>query len=820
MLVSPKTTPFSVLICLALVVIFTSCGNTGSWHQVNNDSRPPLSFKYKTSSINIADIDSFLLDFKNGYTSESDSIKIIEKYVDYLENSFKNEIVLNGNEILSITDSGKLNLSTDNRKSWRNIKLPPEEHIEVKQLFIYNKNGFKFYIINCETNKYEDNCYYTMDLSKWYSLYVNSGSYHVIADSNKLKLLMSPLDDDGNTIETFELIPCKPASIAAFKKTDYPDKIKLELKLNIPSKDISGISLRLWGADKYHYEKDEWSNINWHSYFSGNIWKIEFNTKDISLVNGDKFFIQAFFIDDSFQNRYYIGPLQYSTYDWLKENKGHILIIAGVVSYFILLSLLLLFKPYWIFLIYSKIKIPDPLKEIMGKYGKLADIISSITFFPLFVRHKRVLDAWIESNQIAILNTFDSNPLSLNADDYVPLPLKVGHTSNGRLIDVPSAEIIGDYFKSHRTSIQIIGVGGSGKSTLAFQIGRWTSQKSNNKYFSNHIRLPIIIDQEINDIIKFIQNHLTLCLGEVIDKKFILALLLKQRLLLIVDALSERSNEMQDYFKIIHASIPLNALIITSRKRQPLKVQNLIELYPQSLGSDKLLFYLTSLINTRDVPLFKSLNNQIKLAEKISLLFTFKNQEVPIIPILLRLLLEKVFDTRSETNIDQVLERVPNSIPDVYFDYLNNVNPKTDITNPVPNSTMRSSAELIAKLSLDDDFVPKDIPENIITNHLIESALFTDSILPVKRLKDNGILIVRQYAGTDFVRFIYDPLSEYLAAMWWANDCGKTKAKWDALYNRVNTLPESTLAFKQALRLIHYTYWEKFYWCAPEEFGE
>jgi len=95
---------------------------------------------------------------------------------------------------------------------------------------------------------------------------------------------------------------------------------------------------------------------------------------------------------------------------------------------------------------------------------------------------------------------------------------------------------------------------------------------------------------------------------------------------------------------------------------------------------------------------------------------------------------------------------------------------------------------------------------------LAEQQLISDSKDPVRRLIDNGILFRREYAGVTFIRFAMDPLSEYLAAMYWARLCGPDEKAWKDLDARVNAMGEKASGFRDALELVHFTYGAKFGW--------
>jgi S1-C subfamily serine protease len=153
---------------------------------------------------------------------------------------------------------------------------------------------------------------------------------------------------------------------------------------------------------------------------------------------------------------------------------GLILLILGVPT------ILLYTKPLWNLKIYrwlwlfkiANLKIPG-----IGNGIQLG--LQVLTVFPLFIRNKRTLDAWIQAHKsefqaawktsweqtIAILRPIDGEPEIPNAK-FVPLPIAVRSPEIGALeIGRPDAAEIRKFVRRERWTVQIIGLGGAGKTT-------------------------------------------------------------------------------------------------------------------------------------------------------------------------------------------------------------------------------------------------------------------------------------------------------------------------------------------------------------------
>ena len=642
-----------------------------------------------------------------------------------------------------------------------------------------------------------------------------------------LKTTENIRDSDYNSHERyslFKLFPYKYSSLQDYQIIDGPSTIIVKLKLDIPDLKHFKPVWKLSGLNedkKSHNEGARPIHTKISRGEDSTVWQLSFDPDSIN-VDASKnyqYYLDLTFQDNGAERHHEFGPLTYrpvTIVDWIAANKWIVIPAGIIISWFIILLFILWLRPIWLFRVYNGFPLFTLIEGLAGKYGNLLRILSEITFVPLFVKHKRTLDAWTRQYGPLLLSGFEGEITVKDHPEYVSLPVKLNDLVNGKQLDAPAADNVSALFNSHRTALEIIGTGGSGKTTLAIQLARWANDNSHQEKFGSHSWIPVLVEEEVMDLVEVLKRKIKSLTDLAIDKSFLESLLSKKRLLVIIDALSERTKEMQQYIKTIHGNVPVNALIITSRNKIDLEIIHKVYIYPQSLGSDKLLYFMSSLLVHTNYEIFKSTNNQIKLGEKLSRLFVFKGKDVPIIPILLRLAIDRALQfaelNPANKDIDQLLESIPDSIPDVYFDYLNRVNPKGDVPNKLSNDEMRKVAELVAQLSLGNDFIPKDIRLEEIVELLRERKLSDDDVDPIQRLTDNGILIRREYAGETFIRFLQDPLSEYLASMWWAKKCGSNKEEWDRLYSRIEELGDKASGFREALEVVQSTYAAKFGW--------
>ena len=106
-------------------------------------------------------------------------------------------------------------------------------------------------------------------------------------------------------------------------------------------------------------------------------------------------------------------------------------------------------------------------------------------------------------------------------------------------------------FTKKLSCLLISGEGGAGKTSLACQIGTWAMAEEPEKRLAAHLMLPVLIEQELDFKLASGKDPLTEAVGrqlqiligeqETIPDELLNRLLRQQRVLVIVDHLSEMS---------------------------------------------------------------------------------------------------------------------------------------------------------------------------------------------------------------------------------------------------------------------------------------
>lgn len=484
---------------------------------------------------------------------------------------------------------------------------------------------------------------------------------------------------------------------------------------------------------------------------------------------------------------------------WL-TNKVWIIITGTIVLYYAFWLLIWYFYP----LVFLKIYHKELLQQLISVHPRFQLIVEFVNvLFPLkkLVATARVQNAWVMLFASTAADKYERSEMVQLRSYYVSLPVKLNDPVTGRLIEKPDEEILGPLFNPERTIIQIIGPGGTGKTSLAVAICRWVIQATRNRVPGWIPRLPILLENDCTDVLKEITGILRSWQNDyAIHEDFVQLLLKNQHLVIVVDSLSERPASIQKFFKTLHTTTPVNALIITARQPIDLQVKEGLCLYPSPLNSNNLLHFITTYLNIYPGHPLQNSREQLAFAEKIVNIIEGHNSRAPVTPILVKLIIEIALrkegnDTR---DFQTILTEMPDSIPDVYYQYLVHVNPNNPTAaNYLPKQEMLLIAELLGKMSLGNNFQPQDFLEKDARKAIAEvyGNMASD---PIQRFVDNCILTRRESLATSYLRFNIDTLAEYLAASVLYDEHNTGPEQLADFKARVNSLDDVALEFKMA----------------------
>jgi hypothetical protein len=226
--------------------------------------------------------------------------------------------------------------------------------------------------------------------------------------------------------------------------------------------------------------------------------------------------------------------------------------------------------------------------------------------------------------------------------------------------------------------------------------------------------IPVFIVQETTNLAETVTQELRRMLGdEELPSDLMRGLMTKQRLLVIVDALSERQPETQQHVQqVFTQDVPLNALVITSRTEPSLGAVDRTSLYPVRLDAASIVPFIIGYLDRMNaVPQLKDGRAQLQLSERILTLAESGGRKTPITPLLVTLFVDSAL-RRAVNGLS--FDDMPEVVPEVFVDYLRRLNSgvaKPD--GPVSDELFIRAAQTIAAVSLGKNLIPQDFsPED------------------------------------------------------------------------------------------------------------
>lgn len=480
--------------------------------------------------------------------------------------------------------------------------------------------------------------------------------------------------------------------------------------------------------------------------------------------------------------------------------------ILLILLYYAIILLIWLLYPLAILHIHQKLPLKDLVNGLPAPFNIILSFLGILFPISLLAYGRRCLDAWVKKNHAALKSDFGRiNTVKAKAG-YIPLPVRTGNELNGELIDTPTADkILPLLVDNNRNIVQIVGPGGSGKTSFACEIGSWLLDRNNRRYTNNVQRIPYFLEKNTTNIVRVISEDLTAVLQKPVSRGLTNALLKRQRLILFVDALSEMKQETIDYFQGIHGKTPVNSLLITGRNEFNFTRQDNTLIYPQPLNSSNLLFLISAVLQKEDTKLLSNIEDQLAFAQKIAALLKSGNKELAVRPILVRLVMDNLIADfkANQGSTTSLLDRIPGSIPQVYFDYLAKVNPQSPTTeNYLSNQDMYKVAVIMGRLSLGGSFVPHDFSAEEAQQAIRKEVPHLDPAGAIDRMKKNGIITEKNVLDEYSLRFNLDPLAEFTGAKHYADECGSREGINLFIEEIINKLDDNARGFKQAFWLI------------------
>lgn len=451
-----------------------------------------------------------------------------------------------------------------------------------------------------------------------------------------------------------------------------------------------------------------------------------------------------------------------------------VLLFPGYVLWVLVWSLIFWIHPYTVFRA-ADLLLPLDL-HVPTALGRVQIAFQYLLFVGFLKHHPRVLDAWVARHIDAARTGFAQNDTVKNREIHIPLPVKLDEKDSQKL----SCEHLRQYFNARLVRLLIWGEGGIGKTSLACEIARWVMDKDpTHRPCSEHLMVPILIDYELDaSATAPFTNAVDMRLQEVVAPKtipmdLIQSLLRHGRILVIVDHVSEMSEKTRLLIQRGIRDQQVATVIVTSRLKESLGSIAPTEIRPGSLEGSQLTSFMEAYLTFRSK---QGLLSGRELHETCVRVWNLANPR-KITAFLARQYIDSMIRVKDETG---KLDGLPGNIPDLMLKYVDDLNEAVIEESRLERHLVRRVAGAVAWQCLRHSYRPaaaryRDALEGIkevITNKEEEAPQY------LKYMDARLRLLEMSKPAEDQVRFLLDPLVEYLAGRHLVETYAGAEEKW------------------------------------------
>lgn len=477
-------------------------------------------------------------------------------------------------------------------------------------------------------------------------------------------------------------------------------------------------------------------------------------------------------------------------------------VTTAYASLFLIIASLFWIEPLWLFsanevlLAVTDISLPKPFNAIRLP-------VRHILLMGFFHYHPRVLDAWVNNHISKARDRFTQIPTVSDRESYVPVSIVLDKNA---LLTARSMDLR-PVFVGNLSHLVILGQGGCGKTSLACQLGRWSMDKEpSQRLCPSHLMLPILIEQDLDVhkadtqdlLVAKVQNQLRALIDAIHPPSVALVrqLLAQRRLLVIIDSLSEMDSGSSARVINAVAEIPMNATIITSRVDEHLADLPFKHVtFPQNIKGSSLFTFIESYLELKKKRELFDYSELYAACSKFSLI-----GKRNITALLAKLYTDQLIAAKEDVQDGTLNSKLPETIPDLMLCSIKILNrrapPDAPLTRtvivaskalawecvkktlrPMPSSYQRALRALRRKEVVHE---MRDVGVPSCSDEITRASLiaYLDRNLNLIRSSDDGL---------DQIRFVLDPLSEYLASLCLIGKYRGSEKAWRRFLKRART---------------------------------
>jgi HEAT repeat protein len=479
-------------------------------------------------------------------------------------------------------------------------------------------------------------------------------------------------------------------------------------------------------------------------------------------------------------------------------------------GWFVFLFAVFLMRPLWL------PRWNEALKDQLSIKAKHSDVELSlgvplcyVSLIRLLAYRRRVLNAWVRAHAERCRENFDDLPTVKDRRIHVQSPVKV----DGSLVTEFTASTLRHHIgkATHRCRWLIFGEGGVGKTSLACQMARWAMAPNKaDRLVEKHVMLPVLIEDELDNpatpegLARFteaIRGKLQALIGapEPISPELLTHLLRHSRILVIVDHFTEMTETTQDQIRFDTADFPAAALVVTSRIDATLGNLPKRQVEPIRIQGKRLSAFLDAYLNerkTRDGWKARDLFDDVEYFEACKQLSRMAGER-DITALLAKLYADQMVSAKESQDAD----KLPETIPDLMLRYLSELNRNVAGEE---NRLVHHDCKAIAWECLKTNYRPGPAKRTAALESLKDDVDGEQSVEARLDYLINRLRVI-QITGSaeDQIRFVLDPLAEYLAGMNVTEKNRGSKTKWRDFLDKAEKktgAPETIRGFLLAVR--------------------
>jgi hypothetical protein len=363
-------------------------------------------------------------------------------------------------------------------------------------------------------------------------------------------------------------------------------------------------------------------------------------------------------------------------------------------------------------------------------------------------------------------------------------------------------------------STHSLGEGGLGKTTLACRFALWAlAENPTDRLCPDRQMLPVIIEpaggfnvqKDVTAFNRLIRGHLenTIGLPDCVPEPLFERLARTRRILVVLDGLSEMdvnsTGPQDECASPVNPDFFVRALVVTSRREEPLSQAAHADLYPLRIDRTHLSQFVTAYLREAGFDL-----DDAELFDACRRLARMANSERGITPLLAKLYAVQIVGALQDGA--KKLEELPKTIPDLMLEYLNHLNRHRTADEP-DDPSVHYATKLVAWECMRHSLRPGQAKIADVLARFKEAAPLAAakplSLATLSYLEENLRLISIVSPAKTHVQFGLDPLAEYIAAMHLVDIYGASEQGWRgflATTEKIPGAPNSIGEFLWALR--------------------